>query len=289
MQFLGSPTRVLFQSRPAANTGGSARFSARSPSSQTTTRASSGSLSDRWNNLPSFSNFHSSARAKVVGDGSGQAGWWWRKPIGWLIDNVGGLIAYQMVIEAMFSGAVAGLLLNHVYTVASLRSALEATGNPLVEFINWDGCVYEKGLELPESLRPFVVVGNKGGGADDGKRPLIIMDADACTALHTGHNVSMGFMPVQMVFLFATYPLVKRVWPLVRRGVSRIPLLGWAFRPVAMPAEVAARVNSTFGTTLGGAAIGGSQHTRNIKGAGKAGMEQRSGVSSSQTPKWRSK
>ncbi|CUG90993.1 Hypothetical protein, putative [Bodo saltans] len=154
---------------------------------------------------------------------------------------------------------------------------------------DWEGGVYTEGIKLPEALRPLVLkLGGSGANATEGNNTNsgaavaeegLVMDAFLCTALHTSHNISMGFMPVTLVFLFATYPMARRVWPAVRGAVQRIPIIGFVFRPMGMPAEVLGAVNRTVGSELGSTAMGGGGAA--TAGARRVAASQNSGKSTS--------
>lgn len=294
-----SRSNPVFQRSNSSTPQGSTRFTqqqqqqASSIGSASTSKAST--LSSRWQTLPSFSEFHAKATEKVQnggsrssGEGGGRAsGWWWRRPVAFLLANAGGLIAYEMFLETLVSGTFAGILLNQYCTIDELRAKIEASGYPFTDMFEWEGAVYTEGIKVPPFLRGLVLAlggtGKEAPGSD-----AVVMDAYLCTVLHTSHNISMGFMPAMLVFLFATFPVARRAWPAVRGLITRIPVLGLAFRPMAMPAEVLGAVNRSVGTSLGSAAMGGAGTVgaQTARKAGAAGSgASKSGASSS--AKWR--
>jgi hypothetical protein len=300
-------TRVLRQQhRPGSQqqTTPPSRFSsqttkgtAKDPLIGSSTARGGSTFASRWKGLPSFSEFHGTVVTKVQGAGAGgsaggSAGWWWRRPIAYLLNNVGGIIAYEMFLETLVSGIFAGILLNKLYTIEELRAAIESSAYPFPNFFDWEGGVYTEGVKVPESLRPLVLkLGGTGKNSDGTNREDgVVMDAFLCTALHTSHNISMGFMPVTLVFLFATFPMARCVWPAVRGVVQRIPVIGFIFRPMGMPAEVLGAVNRTVGSSLGSTAMGGGGVGGGVAATASASVKQSSYAASSTkkaAPAWR--
>ncbi|RNF05289.1 hypothetical protein TraAM80_04580 [Trypanosoma rangeli] len=122
----------------------------------------------------------------------------WRTspPIVWFIANAVPIATYQLFLEAGCTGVCAWLLLHDRATVAGIEAWLHRHHYPLTGLINWEG----------------------GRHADDWTVAGCRIDAATLTALHIGHNIANGLLPLQVVFLAGTYPVVARVTTAVARG-----------------------------------------------------------------------
>lgn len=186
---------------------------------------------------------------KVVGGGAGATGSKKRKIMGWIIDNFGGILAYQLLIETMLTGLLAAYLAKGTLTKENVTSFLtDDVQYPFVSWIDFDGAVY---TEDP------VVFGH------------VVMYARTATILHTAHNISYALMPLQITFMLATYPFLLLAWPRISGPLMKIPLAKYAFSPVKTPAEVAHWANRRFGSNLGAADAGKSSQAQQQTSVGR--------------------
>ncbi|ESL08238.1 hypothetical protein TRSC58_04063 [Trypanosoma rangeli SC58] len=129
----------------------------------------------------------------------------WRTwpPIVWLIANAVPIATYQFFLEAGCTGVCAWLLLHDRATVAGMEAWLHRHHYPLTSLIDWEG----------------------GRHAEDWTVAGCRIDAATLTALHIGHNIANGLLPLQVVFLAGTYPVVARVAAAAARGPLASQLL----------------------------------------------------------------
>jgi len=155
--------------------------------------------------------------------------------LAWIVDNIGGLFAYQMLIETMVTGMLTAYLLTDRITLEDIKTFVGIYFPVGLEWIDFESGIYKEDV---------VFAGTK-------------LDAKLATALHSAHNVSIGLMPLQFVFLFATYPLLMRAWPFVKVPLMKLPLARRAFKPIPVPGEISRWSNDTLGTSLGTTAMAG--------------------------------
>ncbi|EKF30575.1 hypothetical protein MOQ_005611 [Trypanosoma cruzi marinkellei] len=129
----------------------------------------------------------------------------WRTlpPIAWLIDNAMPIAIYQLFLEAGCTGVCAWLLLHDRVTTAGIEACLHRYHYPFTGLVNWEGGRHKEGWK---------VAGCRIG-------------ADTLTALHTGHNIANGLLPLQVVVLALTYPVVARAFALAAQGPLATRLL----------------------------------------------------------------
>ncbi|RNF16097.1 uncharacterized protein Tco025E_05293 [Trypanosoma conorhini] len=129
----------------------------------------------------------------------------WRTspPIVWLIANAVPIATYQLFLEAGCTGLCAWLLLRGRTTAAGIEAWLQSHHYPFTGLIDWAG---------GRHAEDWTVAGRR-------------IDAATLTALHVGHNVANGLLPLQVVFLAATYPVVARAAAAASRGPLAAQLL----------------------------------------------------------------
>ncbi|KAF5218555.1 hypothetical protein ECC02_008536 [Trypanosoma cruzi] len=129
----------------------------------------------------------------------------WRTspPILWLIDNAMPIAIYQLFLEAGCTGVFSWLLLHDMVTTAGIEACLHRYHYPFTGLVDWEGGRHKDG---------WTVAGCR-------------IDADKLTALHTGHNIANGLLPLQVMVLALTYPTVARAWALAAQGPLATRLL----------------------------------------------------------------
>lgn len=163
------------------------------------------------------------------------------KPLGWLINNITGFCAYQMLLESVSTCGIGFCLMNKFFTIQEAKQWFESINYPCMYFMNFESGIHTEDYTLI-------------GGAK--------LDRHLVTSLHSAHNITMGLLPFQVLFMLATYPLVLRAWPRVKSQLIKLPILDRIFTPVTIPAEGAGWMNRIFGSALGGAAVQGAAATR---------------------------
>lgn len=197
----------------------------------------------------------------------------YRRSTIWLLNNAASLLSYQLLLETILTGTVSYALLERYITVDDVENYLAKKQYPLLSWMDLKSGIYT------EPYQPLPTA------------PQMVVDAHTMTAVHSGHNIVMGFLPFQLLFLFATYPTACRVFSFAQPFVDRVPVLKWLFGAQMMPAEVSHWVNRKMGTSIGTTATGGgSSGARTVAAStAAAGGKQQSGAAGAgaQKPNWR--
>lgn len=116
------------------------------------------------------------------------------RAVRWLSNNLLALATYQLVLEAGFTVVFGSLLYTDKITAQGVCDSLSAYHYPFVNWIDVTGGVYTDPVKVgPFSLNP-----------------------QKMTALHTGHNIANGLLPVQVVLLLLTFSPVHRLYQVLR-------------------------------------------------------------------------
>ncbi|KAG5479351.1 hypothetical protein LSCM1_04609 [Leishmania martiniquensis] len=116
------------------------------------------------------------------------------KPVRWLSSNLLPLATYQLTLEVGFTIIFGILLYAEKITAQGVSDWLAAYHYPFVNWIDVEGGVYTQ----PVRVGPFT------------------LNAQKMTALHTGHNIANGLLPLQVLLLATTFAPAQYVYRLVR-------------------------------------------------------------------------
>lgn len=114
----------------------------------------------------------------------------------WLSNNLFAIATYQLTLEVGFTVIFGSLLYADKITAQGVRDALAAYHYPFVNWIDAEGGVYTE----PVRVGPFT------------------LNAQKMTALHTGHNIASGILPVQVLLLVTTFVPVQHAYRLLRHA-----------------------------------------------------------------------
>ncbi|KPA78143.1 hypothetical protein ABB37_06321 [Leptomonas pyrrhocoris] len=116
------------------------------------------------------------------------------RAVRWLSNNLLALATYQMALEVGFTIVFGSLLYADVITAQGVCDGLERYRYPFVSWIDLSDCVYTEPIKIgPFSLNP-----------------------QKMTALHTGHNIANGLLPVQVLLMLSTFAPVHRLYRVMR-------------------------------------------------------------------------
>ncbi|GET88265.1 hypothetical protein, conserved [Leishmania tarentolae] len=118
------------------------------------------------------------------------------KPVRWLSNHLFAIATYQLTLEVGFTVIFGSLLYAEKITAQSVCDTLEAWHYPFVNWIDVEGGVYRE----PVRVGPFT------------------LNAQKMTALHTGHNIASGILPLQLLLLVTTFVPVQHAYRLLRRA-----------------------------------------------------------------------
>ncbi|KAH9597755.1 hypothetical protein LSM04_000650 [Trypanosoma melophagium] len=124
--------------------------------------------------------------------------WWYpsswcsSKTFAWLKANAMPLATYQFFLEGSCTTFFAWLLVRERITVGDIEALMRNSNGCtalLADLVDWNGGQHVEG---------YTIAGHH-------------IDAGTLTAIHTGHNIAAGMLPLQLLILALTYPMVKRV------------------------------------------------------------------------------
>jgi hypothetical protein len=141
--------------------------------------------------------------------------------IRWLSNNLFALATYQLVLEVGFTIVFGSLLYAEKITAQGVRDWLERAHYPFVSWIDVDEGVYTD----PVKVGPFSLSPQK------------------MTALHTGHNIANGLLPVQVVLMLSTFAPVHHLY----RTLRHLPPM----TPAAAPASAATHTTAPSAAAAG--------------------------------------
>ncbi|KAG5505669.1 hypothetical protein JKF63_05004 [Porcisia hertigi] len=118
------------------------------------------------------------------------------KPIRWLSNNLLAIATYQMALEVGFTIIFGSLLYTENVTAQGVCNRLAVHHYPFIDWIDVEGGVYTQSV----NIGPFT------------------LNAQKMTALHTGHNIANGLLPLQVLLLATTFVPVQRAYRLLRRA-----------------------------------------------------------------------
>jgi hypothetical protein len=115
--------------------------------------------------------------------------------VDYVLSNFAGLAAYQALLELLITGGIAFGVASGCWTVQGIEY--------------WIGRYY-----------PFPNIVDLAGGVhhEDLRFGILKLSKEDATALHVGHNVAFGLLPVQFAFVLGTYRFVQEAgWRIVQR------------------------------------------------------------------------
>ncbi|CAJ1023941.1 hypothetical protein, conserved [Leishmania lindenbergi] len=116
----------------------------------------------------------------------------------WLSNNLLAIAAYQLALEVGLTAIFGGLLYAHKITAQGVCEGLAAYHYPFVDWIDVEGGVYTE----PVCVGPFT------------------LNAQKMTALHTGHNIASGILPLQVLLLVMMLLPMQHASRLLRHTAS---------------------------------------------------------------------
>ena len=141
----------------------------------------------------------------------------------YLKDNVGGIFTYQLILEGLVTAYFFAGLQSGQFTLAGLRRIfIDRLCIPPAIF-DFEGAEYESDYVVPYS----------------GK----VVDKTLMTNIHTAHNVAMAFIPLQMLFIFCSYPIAKHSWTTrIHPFLLSVPIVSKLVSRPTMPNEFADKI-----------------------------------------------
>ncbi|KAG5502362.1 hypothetical protein JIQ42_05239 [Leishmania sp. Namibia] len=131
------------------------------------------------------------------------------KPVRWLSNNLLAIATYQLALEVGFTITFGGLLYADTITAKGVCDGLAAYHYPFVDWIDVESGVYTD----PVRVGPFT------------------LNARKMTALHTGHHIANGLLPLQVLLLATTFVPAQYVYRLVRHTTPSTPAAAAAVPP----------------------------------------------------------
>ncbi|KAK7200166.1 hypothetical protein NESM_000067300 [Novymonas esmeraldas] len=149
-------------------------------------------------------------------------------PIRWLSHNLLTLATYQLSLEVGLTVLFGGLLHTGSITPKGVCDWLEAHHYPFVHWIDLDGGVYSEPLRVG----------------------TMTWSAETLTAMHTGHNIANGLLPLQALVVLTTLAPLQSAYRLLR---------GAAPADAAAAAAAAAKATTTPTPTATATAAAGTR------------------------------
>lgn len=152
------------------------------------------------------------------------------KPVRWLSDNLFAIATYQLTLEVGLSVIFGSLLYADVITAQGVYDALAAYRYPFLSWVDVEGGVYTE----PVHIGPFALKPEK------------------LTALHTGHNIASGLLPVQVLVLVCTFAPAKSAFYRLRGAPPPRGAAAEASASAATPAAASATAETQARAAHGG-------------------------------------
>ena len=136
------------------------------------------------------------------------------------LTNMGGLATYQLILEGGITLLVFTGLYTCNFTPSGLRRFFEDKLHIPTSWVGIEGSEFEtdKPIYLWRKLGMYSVDEDATSGSksvvrvEERVEPLVVLPKELLTQLYMGHNIAVLLMPLQIPFLFLTYPLVAGVW-----------------------------------------------------------------------------
>lgn len=113
-----------------------------------------------------------------------------------LFHNAIPIATYQLVLEVGFTASFGIAIYSGRATGEGIVEQIRAWHYPFMSWITLEGCTYTEGIPVgPRTLKP-----------------------EKLTAAHMGHNIASGLLPLQVVILMCTYPLILRARAMTAGG-----------------------------------------------------------------------
>lgn len=136
------------------------------------------------------------------------------------LTNMGGIATYQLILEGGITLLVFTGLYTGNFTPSGLRWLFEDVACLPASWVGIEGAVYEddKRFYLWRKMGMYSIEEDAATGArsvarDDSRvEPLFVLPKELLTQMYMGHNIAIVLMPLQIPFLFKTFPYLSSAW-----------------------------------------------------------------------------